>query len=108
MTTDFKTNMTISRYRELNVYPRIATTVGYGDIADKIGSIIGPFESGKKETFVSREYKNPYSLAALVKGSSQGSSQDVKVEEAFGLSHECKLPPVHVGYLVNDSVVNVF
>ncbi|KAJ3830116.1 SSU ribosomal protein S9P [Lentinula raphanica] len=123
MTTDFETNMTISRYRritvllnELNEYLRIATTAGYADVADKIGSIIGMFESGKKEAFLSRGIRKPVQLDQYgrsytfgkrktsaarvwmipVKSSSQGSSQDVNVEEAFGLSHEYKRAPVHV------------
>ncbi|KAF5393232.1 hypothetical protein D9757_000740 [Collybiopsis confluens] len=69
MTVDFETTMTISRYRkvtvllnELNEYLRIATTAGHTDIADKIGAIIGIFESGKKEAFLARGLRKPVQL----------------------------------------------
>ncbi|KAJ3748941.1 SSU ribosomal protein S9P [Lentinula detonsa] len=123
MTTDFETNMTISRYRrvttllnELNEYLRIATTAGYADVADRIGSIISIFESGKKEAFLSRGIRKPVLLdqhgrsytfgkrktsAARVwmipvKSSTHETISDVNVEEVFGLSNEPKRSPVNV------------
>ncbi|KAJ4483235.1 SSU ribosomal protein S9P [Lentinula aciculospora] len=123
MTTDFETTMTISRYRrvtallnELNEYLRIATTAGYADVADKIGSIISIFESGKKEAFLSRgirklvqldQHGRSYTFGKRktssarvwmipVKASSLQLNYDVNVEEALGLSDKPKRPPVNV------------
>ncbi|KAF8829095.1 SSU ribosomal protein S9P [Lentinula edodes] len=123
MTTDFETAMTISRYRkvtallnELNEYLRIATTAGYADVADRIGSIISIFESGKKEAFLARGVRKPVQLDQYgrsytfgkrktsaarvwmipVKPLSHESGSDVNVEEAFGLSDKPRRPPVNV------------
>ncbi|KAJ3814815.1 SSU ribosomal protein S9P [Lentinula aff. lateritia] len=125
MTTDFETAMTISRYRkviallnELNEYLRIATTAGYADVADRIGSIISIFESGKKEAFLTRGVRKPVQLDQYGRSYTFGkrktsaarvwmipvkppshnhkSGSDVNVEEAFGLSDKPRRPPVNV------------
>ncbi|KAK1233178.1 37S ribosomal protein S9, mitochondrial [Marasmius sp. AFHP31] len=69
MSQEFDTKMTTSRYRkvtvllnELNQYLRIATTAGYHDLATMIDSVLGMFESGKKESYLTRGERKPVIL----------------------------------------------
>ncbi|KAF9263317.1 SSU ribosomal protein S9P [Marasmius fiardii PR-910] len=69
MSQEFDTTMTTSRYRrvtvllnELNQYLRIATTAGYSDLATMIDGVLGMFESGKKDSFLTRGERKPVIL----------------------------------------------
>ncbi|KAE9411275.1 ribosomal protein S5 domain 2-like protein [Gymnopus androsaceus JB14] len=114
MTADFETNMTISRYRrvttllnELNEYYRIATTAGYPDIAERIGSIVTMFESGKKEAYLARGVRKRIHLDQHGRSYTFGKRKTstarvwmIPVKEvatkAFGLDNTPSRPPVNV------------
>ncbi|KAG7098748.1 hypothetical protein E1B28_000658 [Marasmius oreades] len=121
MSQEFDTSMTTSRYRrvtvllnELNQYLRIATTAGYSDLATMIDGVLGMFESGKKESYLTRGERKPVILDRFGRSYTVGKRKTgaarvwmIPVRTDSSASRSMMTPPGVSDAATEDSVMDI-